>query len=65
MDREVADKMQRVAGQLEALNAFANAVYCMPGDAATVAIVVALRGLSDHAVRSAQRYAEEYAKASI
>jgi hypothetical protein len=65
MDKEIADKMQRVAGQLEALNTFANSVYCMPSDAATVAIVGAIRGLSDHAVRSAQRYAEEYAKASI
>jgi hypothetical protein len=65
MDREIADKMQRVAGQLEALNTFVNAVYCMPSDAATGAIIVAMRGLSDHAVRSAQRYAEEYAKASI
>jgi hypothetical protein len=62
MDQEVKDKMQRVAGQLEALSTFANAVYCMPSDAATVAIIVAIRGLADHATRSAARYAEEQSR---
>lgn len=62
MDQDVKDKMHRVVGQLEALDAAAAHAFCMPSDAATVAIINSIRLLTNHAVISASRYAEEQSR---
>lgn len=64
MDKEVADKMYRMVGQLEGLDAAAKSAYCMPGDSATVAMIDAIRALTNRVVLSAWSYANEQTKPS-
>lgn len=57
MDKDVADKMYRIVGNLETLDELAKRACGMPNDTATAAIIVAIRTLTDSAVRSAWLYA--------
>ena len=59
MDKEVRDKHYRVVGQLQGLESLAKAVYCMPSDGATAALLDAVRGLLQRTVTSAWDYAEK------
>lgn len=63
MDKDVADKMQQTVGHLNALDAMAKGVGCMPGDHATATLIDAIRSLTNKAVLSAWRYADEQSKA--
>lgn len=59
MDKEIADKHYRIVGMLQALENAAKAVYCMPCDHATAAIIDAVRSLTNKAATSAWEYAEK------
>jgi hypothetical protein len=63
MDKEIADKMYMAVGKIEALNAIALQTYGMPSDSTTAALIDAIRALTNKAVLSAWRYADEQTKA--
>jgi enoyl-[acyl-carrier-protein] reductase (NADH) len=62
MDQDVKDKMQQIVGSIGALDRVAHTATCMPNDQATATILDAIRALTNKAVLSAWRYADEQSK---
>lgn len=58
MDKEIKDKHYRFVGSLQALEVLAKQISCMPSDAATAAMLDAIRHLAQRAVVSAWEYAD-------